>query len=228
MKAIEHFKIPSPYISSNHLLLSVLHKALRYKLRCSVDHIISKAKLICFRVGSRVGKDIKRSLKGWKFVYNRLSSSFKTNSYLTSTDALKILLWTRKCRFVLRLIKQHSLWSNWIPIEFGFPIGHEWSDINYVHICQCLANCSRQNSSVNKASRVRWLWNLYSVSESYNWIKSRILIGQRSEVFSVELLCVDLKTGVEESEWTQLLFIENTLLPTSLYWSLSFCLVFAS
>ena len=26
------------------------------------------------------------------FVYNRLSSSFKTNSYLTSTDALKILL----------------------------------------------------------------------------------------------------------------------------------------
>ena len=108
------------------------------------------------------------------FVYNRLSSSFKTNSYLTSTDALKILLWTRKCRFVLRLIKQHSLWSNWIPIEFGFPIGHEWSDINYVHICQCLANCSRQNSSVHKASRVKWLWNLYSVSESYNWIKSRL------------------------------------------------------
>ena len=26
------------------------------------------------------------------FVYNRLSFSFKTNSYLTSTDALKILL----------------------------------------------------------------------------------------------------------------------------------------
>ena len=173
----------------------------------------------------------KRNLKKKKhsfFVYNRLSSSFKTNSYLTSTDALKILLWTRKCRFILRLLKQHSLWSNWIPIEFGFPIGHEWSDINYVHICQCLANCSRQNSSVHKASRVTWLWNLYSVSESYNWIKSRILIGQRSEVFSVELLCVNLKTGVEETEWTQLLFIENTLLPTSLYWWLSFCLVFAS
>ena len=102
------------------------------------------------------------------FVYNRLSSSFKTNSYLTSTDALKILLWTRKCRFVLRLIKQHSLWSNWIPIEFGFPIGHEWSDSN------SNSDSSRQNSSVHKASRVKWLWNLCSVSESYNWIKSRL------------------------------------------------------
>ena len=153
---------------------------------------------IYLRGGAR--KEIKKKKKHLFFVYNRLSSSFKTNSYLTSTNALKMLLWTRKCRFILRLIKQHSLWSNWIPIEFGFPIGHEWSDINYVHICQCLANCSRQNSSVHKASRVRWLWNLYSVFESYNWIKSRILIGQRSEVFSVELFCVNLKTGVEETE----------------------------
>ena len=140
---------------------------------------------IYLRGGAR--KEIKKKKKHLFFVYNRLSSSFKTNSYLTSTNALKMLLWTRKCRFILRLIKQHSLWSNWIPIEFGFPIGHEWSDINYVHICQCLANC-------------RWLWNLYSVFESYNWIKSRILIGQRSEVFSVELFCVNLKTGVEETE----------------------------
>ena len=124
--------------------------------------------------GEREKKLKKKKKKNSFFVYNRLSSSFKTNSYLTSTDALKMLLWTRKCRFVLRLIKQHSLWSNWIPIEFGFPIGHEWSDINYVHICQCLANCSRQNSSVHKASRVKWLWNLCSVSESYNWIKSRL------------------------------------------------------
>ena len=91
------------------------------------------------------------------FVYNCLSSSFKTSSYLTSTDALKILSWARKCKFILRLIKQHSLSSNRIPIEFGYTIGHEWSDINCVQICQCLANCSRQNSSAHKASRLKWL-----------------------------------------------------------------------
>ena len=37
----------------------------------------------------------KRNLKKKKhsfFVYNRLSSSFKTSSYLTSTNALKMLL----------------------------------------------------------------------------------------------------------------------------------------
>ena len=31
----------------------------------------------------------------------------------------------RKCRFILRLIKQHSLSLNRIPIEFGYTIGHE-------------------------------------------------------------------------------------------------------
>ena len=42
----------------------VIHKALRYKLTCSVDHIIGQAILICCRVKSRVGKDTIRSLKG--------------------------------------------------------------------------------------------------------------------------------------------------------------------
>ena len=97
--------------------------------------------------GRKAGAEIKKTHS--YFVYNRLSSSFKTSSYLTSTDALKILSWARKCRFILRLIKQHSLSSNRIPIEFGYTIGHEWSDINCVQICQCLANCSRQNSSAH-------------------------------------------------------------------------------
>ena len=40
------------------------HKTLRYKLICSVDHVIGQAIFISFRVGGgRVGKDIKRSLK---------------------------------------------------------------------------------------------------------------------------------------------------------------------
>ena len=97
--------------------------------------------------GVKAGAEIKKTHS--YFVYNRLSSSFKTSSYLTSTDALKIISWARKCRFILRLIKQHSLSSNRIPIEFGYTIGHEWSDINCVQICQCLANCSRQNSSAH-------------------------------------------------------------------------------
>ena len=42
----------------------------------------------------------------YDIVHNRLSSSFKTSSYLTSTEALKILSWARKCKFILRLIKQ--------------------------------------------------------------------------------------------------------------------------
>ena len=34
----------------------MIHKALRYKLICSVDHVIGQAISICFRVGGRVGK----------------------------------------------------------------------------------------------------------------------------------------------------------------------------
>ena len=96
--------------------------------------------------GRKAGAEIKKTHS--YFVYNRLSSSFKTSSYLTSTDALKILSWARKCRFILRLIKQHSLSSNRIPIEFGYTVGHEWSDKLCTN-CQCLANCSRQNFSAH-------------------------------------------------------------------------------
>ena len=64
LKTTEHFKIPLfslPLLSSP---IVVIHKALRYKLTCSVDHIIGQAILICCLVGGRVGKDTKRSLKG--------------------------------------------------------------------------------------------------------------------------------------------------------------------
>ena len=40
-------------------------------------------------LGRKAGAEIKKTHS--YFVYNRLSSSFKTSSYLTSTDALKIL-----------------------------------------------------------------------------------------------------------------------------------------
>ena len=56
-----------PFLYSLPLLQSpfvVIHKALRYKLTCSVDHIIGQAILICCLLGGRVGKDTKRSLKG--------------------------------------------------------------------------------------------------------------------------------------------------------------------
>ena len=42
----------------------MIHKALRYRLICSVDHVIGQAIFICFRVGGRVGKDTKRRLIG--------------------------------------------------------------------------------------------------------------------------------------------------------------------
>ena len=51
LKTTEHFKIPLfslPLLSSP---IVVIHKALRYKLTCSVDHIISQAILICCMVG---------------------------------------------------------------------------------------------------------------------------------------------------------------------------------
>ena len=63
LKTTDHFKIPLfslPLLSSP---IVVIHKALRYKLTCSVDHIISQAILTCCMLGGRVGKDTKRSSK---------------------------------------------------------------------------------------------------------------------------------------------------------------------
>ena len=56
---------PSPPINNCHDTKGFMkHKTLRYKLTCSVDHVIGQAIFICFRVGGRVGRDTKRSLIG--------------------------------------------------------------------------------------------------------------------------------------------------------------------
>ena len=63
LKRIEHFKISHYSLPLLWSPVVVIHKALRYKLTCSVDHIISQPILICCRMGVREGKDTKRSLK---------------------------------------------------------------------------------------------------------------------------------------------------------------------
>ena len=63
LNTTEHFKIPLLSLPLLPSPIVVIHKALRYKLTCSVDHIIGQVILICCRVGGRVGKDTKRSLK---------------------------------------------------------------------------------------------------------------------------------------------------------------------
>ena len=48
---------PSPPINNCYDTKGFMkHKALRYKLICSVDHVIGQATFICFRVGGGVGK----------------------------------------------------------------------------------------------------------------------------------------------------------------------------
>ena len=64
LKITEHFKISLYSLPLLQSPFVIIHKALRYKLTCSVDHIIGQAILICCLVGGRVGKDTKRSLKG--------------------------------------------------------------------------------------------------------------------------------------------------------------------
>ena len=65
LKTTEHFKIPLYSLSLLQSPFLVIHKALRYKLTCSVDLIISQAILSCCMLGGgRVSKDTKRSLKG--------------------------------------------------------------------------------------------------------------------------------------------------------------------
>ena len=64
LKTTEHFKIPLFSLPLLPSPIVVIRKVLRYKLTCSVDHIIGQAILICCLVGGRVGKDTKRSLKG--------------------------------------------------------------------------------------------------------------------------------------------------------------------
>ena len=51
---------PTPRLWSS---IVVIHKALRYKLTCSVNHIMSQPILICCRMGVREGKVTKRNLK---------------------------------------------------------------------------------------------------------------------------------------------------------------------
>ena len=63
LNTTEHFKIPLLSLPLLPSPIVVIHKALRYKLTCSVDHIIGQVILICCRVGGRVGKDTKGSLK---------------------------------------------------------------------------------------------------------------------------------------------------------------------
>ena len=56
---------PSPPINNCYYTKGFMtHKALRYRLICSVDHVIGQAIFICLRVGGRVGRDTKRRLIG--------------------------------------------------------------------------------------------------------------------------------------------------------------------
>ena len=104
LKTIVHFKIPLYSLPLLQSTIVMKHKALRYRLICSVDHVIGQAIFIFFRVGGRVGKDTKRRLIG-------------KNVELTIQNVWNSTLWQRS------IGKIFCITTGWRVTQSEFPYG---------------------------------------------------------------------------------------------------------